>query len=224
VPAATPFRVVLLGPPASGKGTQGRRLADALGLDYLSTGALLREAVGNGSDLGRQAGPILARGEYLPDALMFPILADWLDRHSGGWVLDGFPRSVPQAEFLDQWLAHHGSKLDAAISLEVPFEELLDRTRKRVECPRCRWTGQIGQLTATGMCPECGGPAGPRADDDEENFRSRHREFVAITGPVVAHYEAAGVLIRCAATAALDDVAADLLQIFQPNRSPGAHS
>ena len=97
--AARPLRVVLLGPPASGKGTQGRRLAASLGLGYLSTGALLREHVENGTELGKQAEPILARGEYLPDDLMCPILADWLARQNGGWVLDGFPRSRPTGGF-----------------------------------------------------------------------------------------------------------------------------
>ena len=96
-PAASPLRIVLLGPPASGKGTQGRRLAATLGLGYLSTGALLREQVENKTPLGNLAEPILARGEYLPDDLMCRILGDWLERQSGGWVLDGFPRSLPQA-------------------------------------------------------------------------------------------------------------------------------
>ena len=132
----------MLGPPASGKGTQGRRLADSLGLAYLSTGALLREEMERGSVLGEKARPILARGGYLPDELMFPILAEWLEGRLGGWVLDGFPRSVPQAAFLDEWLARHGLKLDAAIALEVPIEELVERIRNRVECPECRWTGQ----------------------------------------------------------------------------------
>ncbi len=109
-----------MGPPASGKGTQGRRLAASLGLGYLSTGALLREQMEEGTALGKQAEPILARGEYLPDHLMCPILADWLSRQTGGWVLDGFPRSLPQAVFLDNWLARSDLKLDVAVSLEVP--------------------------------------------------------------------------------------------------------
>ncbi|MGL4399705.1 MAG: adenylate kinase family protein [Luteolibacter sp.] len=213
-PAARPFRVVLLGPPASGKGTQGRRLAASLGLGYLSTGALLREHVGNGTELGNQAKPILARGEYLPDALMCPILADWLDRQSGGWVLDGFPRSVPQAVFLDEWLAEHGQRIDAAISLEVPFEELLARIQSRVECPECRWSGQSPQLTTGGKCPKCDVPAGPRADDTEDNFTSRHAEFVSLTQPVIERYRDLGVLSTCDATASQDEVAAALLKRF----------
>ncbi len=214
VPAARPFRVVLLGPPASGKGTQGRRLAASLGLGYLSTGALLREHVENGTELGKQAEPILARGEYLPDDLMCPILADWLDRQNGGWVLDGFPRSVPQAVFLDDWLAGRGLRIDSAVSLEVPFEELLARIQSRVECPECRWSGQRPQLKGGDKCPECGAPAGSRADDSERNFLSRHAEFVSLTQPVIERYRQLGVLSACDATPPQDEVAAKLLTLL----------
>jgi adenylate kinase len=213
-PAARPFRVVLLGPPASGKGTHGRRLADSLCLGYLSTGALLREHVENATELGRQAEPILARGEYLPDELMCPILADWLDRQTGGWVLDGFPRSVPQAIFLDDWLARRGLRLDSAVSLEVPFDELLARIQSRVECPECRWSGQRPQLQSGEKCPECDASAGRRADDSERNFLSRHAEFVSLTQPVIERYRQLGVLSACDATPPQDEVAAKLLLLF----------
>ena len=209
-----PLRVVLLGPPASGKGTQGRQLAEALGLAYLSTGALLREQMENGTELGKKAEPILARGEYLPDALMSPIAADWLSRHDGGWVLDGFPRSLPQAAFLDAWLADRQWAIDHAISLEVPADELIARIQDRVECPSCRRTGQRAELVSSGNCPHCGGAAGPRADDSEENFRSRYAEFIVHTVPVIDHYREKGQLSACDATAPQDEVAARLLHLF----------
>ncbi len=167
-----------------------------------------------GTALGKQAEPILARGEYLPDDLMCPILGDWLSRQTDGWVLDGFPRSLPQAVFLNDWLACHRLRLDAALSLEVPFKQLLNRIHNRIECPECRWSGQRGQLTHNGKCPVCGGSAGPRADDSEKNFRSRHAEFVHLTQPVIAHYRQAGLLCSCDATAPEDEVAARLLQFF----------
>ncbi|GAA5123501.1 nucleoside monophosphate kinase [Luteolibacter yonseiensis] len=217
-PAVRPLRVVLLGPPASGKGTQGRRLAQGLGLAYLSTGALLREQMEQGTELGKKAEPILARGGYLPDELMLPILAEWLDRQNDGWVLDGFPRSLPQAKFLDATLAGRGSELDAVVSLEAPFSVLLSRIRDRVECADCRWTGQGEQLADTGKCPVCEGAAGPRADDSEENFRSRHSEFISLTQPVIDHYRKLGHLIPCDATAPQDDVAARLLDAILPSR------
>lgn len=215
--AASPLRVVLLGPPASGKGTQGRRLATSLGLGYLSTGALLREHVEHETPLGQQAKPILDRGGYLPDSLMCPIIGEWLAGQTGGWVLDGFPRSLPQADFLADWLARHDQPLTAAVSLEVPFEELLHRIRQRVECPECRWSGQRQQLLAGNLCPACHSSAGPRADDGEENFRSRHAEFLALTQPVIDHYRALGKLCPVDATAPQDEVASNILsQFFSP--------
>lgn len=209
--AAKPLRVVLLGPPASGKGTQGKRLAASLGLHYLSTGALLREQVEKQSDLGLRAMPILARGEYLPDDLMCPILADWLSRHPGGWVLDGFPRSLPQATFLADWLAAHGTTLDAAVALDVPIETLLGRIRERVECPACRWTGQKPQLGPGDACPQCAATAGPRPDDDEANFLRRHREYETLTLPVIRHYQDLGLLRLTDATAPIDTVSSRIL-------------
>ncbi len=214
MPAAKPLRVILLGPPASGKGTQGRRLAASLSLGYLSTGALLREQMEAGTELGKKAEPILARGEYLPDELMCPILGDWLSRQRGGWVLDGFPRSLAQAVFLDQWLNLRDLKIDVAISLEVPFEKLISRIRNRVECPQCRWSGQRNQLNAGSQCPVCTSVAGSRADDSEENFRSRHAEFLNLTAPVIEHYQDLGLLATCDATAPQDEVAAHLQEMF----------
>lgn len=207
------MRIVILGPPASGKGTQGRRLSASLGLAYLSTGALLRENVADHTPLGLTAEPILARGEYLPDDLMNPLLADWLDKNEtlSGWVLDGFPRSLPQALFLDRWLAENNASLAAAIALEAPFDELLRRTRNRVECPACRWSGQRTELSSDDLCPKCDFPASPRDDDREENFRNRHSEFTALTLPVIDFYRSSGRLISVPATGTKDETAAAIL-------------
>lgn len=207
------MRIVLLGPPASGKGTQGRLLSASLGLGYLSTGALLRENIEESTPLGLAAAPILARGGYLPDELMCPILANWLGKNDSGkgWVLDGFPRSVPQAEFLDRWLSENGAALDAAVALEAPFDELLRRIRDRVECPGCRWTGPRRELSEGDLCPKCGDPAAPRDDDDEENFRNRHAEFTALTIPVIDFYSSSGRLITVPATGTKDETAAAIL-------------
>ncbi|MFD2255277.1 adenylate kinase family protein [Luteolibacter algae] len=207
------MRLVLLGPPASGKGTQGRFLAKELGLDYLSTGALLRESIENGTELGIAAKPILARGGYLPDELMQPLIVAWLEENnsSEGWILDGFPRSLAQAEFLEEWMASHNSALDAAISLEVPFEELLKRIVERVECPDCRWTGQERELSAQNRCPECGGMASSRADDDEANFRNRFAEFEQLTLPAIDYYSKRGKLIRVLSSAPKESVSRTLL-------------
>lgn len=209
------IRAVLLGPPASGKGTQGRRLATSTGVAYLSTGALLREAVENGTELGLQAKPILDRGEYLPDDLMCRILGEWLERHPEGWVLDGFPRSVPQAEYLDAWLAERQLALTAAIVLDVPLEELLRRIKERVECPVCRWSGQLSQAVAN-QCPECGAVVSRRDDDEEENFLRRHQAYSTYTLPLIDYYEVRKVLRHVDATASIEAVASSVTGLFLP--------
>jgi adenylate kinase len=211
------MRIVLLGPPASGKGTQGQMLSASLGLDYLSTGALLRENIENSTPLGLAAAPILARGGYLPDELMCPIIAGWLKNNESakGWVLDGFPRSMPQAEFLDRQLSEIGAALNAAIALEAPFNELLGRIRNRVECPGCRWSGQRRELAEGHFCPKCGTPATARDDDHEENFRNRHAEFTALTVPVIDFYRITGRLISIPATGTKAETAAAILSSFR---------
>lgn len=208
------MRLVLLGPPAVGKGTQGRRLASHLGLDYLSTGALLREAVENRTTLGLAAEPILARGGYLPDEVMSPILGEWLGAHENmtGWVLDGFPRTLGQAEFLDLWLAGHDAELGKAIALEAPMEALLDRIKDRVECPKCRWSGQRKELSVESKCPQCGEVATSRPDDGEENFRNRHTEFVENTVPAIDFYRKTGRLVTVPATGSRDETTATILR------------
>ena len=211
------MRIVLLGPPASGKGTQGRKLSASLGLGYLSTGALLRENIEEGTPLGLAAAPILARGGYLPDDLMCPILADWLTKNDSGkgWVLDGFPRSIPQADFLDRCLAEKGATLDAAIALEAPFDELLRRIRDRVECLACRWSGQRSELSEGNICPKCVSPAAPRDDDREENFCNRHAEFTDLTIPVIDFYLSSGRLISIPATGTKEETAATILSSLE---------
>jgi adenylate kinase len=209
-----PLRGVILGPPASGKGTQGRILAETLDLNYLGTGALLRAQIEQGSELGKLAQPFLARGSYLPDNLMSPLIEDWLSRQTGGWLVDGFPRSLPQALFLADCMARQDHPLDFAISLEVPFSELITRMEGRLECGVCRWTGQYRHRTVDSNCPQCGGAIGRRADDDEENFQSRHKAFIEITQPVIQYYRQRGRLISCDATAPQVEVTTRLLTLL----------
>lgn len=215
------LHLILLGPPASGKGTQGRRLASSLNLPYLSTGALLREAVENGTPAGNEAEPILERGGYVSDELMGSIIGPWLENHREGWVLDGFPRTLGQDDYLNRWLARHGVQVDMVISLEAPKEDLIARIENRVECPDCRWSGQKLSLVDDGRCPKCGGEAGPRKDDTLDNFLSRFDEFTLHTLPVIERYSPVGGLITCDATAPMDTVTEVLLKTVRGIKADG---
>jgi adenylate kinase len=197
-------RIVLLGPPASGKGTQGRRLAEFLNIDYLSTGALLRREVAAGSPLGAQANEFLERGQYLPDDLMESILANWFEAHGGGWVLDGFPRTLPQARWLDERFAETGG-LTAAVALEAPQALLEQRVADRLECQTCRWTSSRSAMGDVRVCPRCGGVLASREDDDVRNFRSRYESYVALTIPAVHHYLEQGKLVQVDGAGSPDD-------------------
>lgn len=181
------LRVVMLGPPASGKGTQGRLIASEFAVSYLSTGSLLRQQVSLGTRLGAIAAPILEQGRYLPDGVMCEVVDEWLTLHPLGWVLDGFPRSADQAEYLDRRLADDGLVLDAAIALSAPRELLWQRVSNRLECPSCRWSG-ASVAADHSRCPSCGHTVDVRPDDHRENFLSRYAEFERHTLPAMAYY------------------------------------
>ena len=173
--------LVFLGPPASGKGTQGRRLAESEGLAYLSTGALLRRALSDHTELGKLARPYLDRGEFVPDEIMVPMVLNWVQEQDNGWLLDGFPRTVPQAEALDAALENKPE----AIVLHVPDEELRRRVVCRLECESCHRVASEG---GGGECPKCGGRLAPRADDASANFENRLTEYRRLVVPTIQYY------------------------------------
>ncbi len=173
--------VVFLGPPASGKGTQGRRLAEEDGLAYLSTGALLRSALRDDTELGKKARPFLDRGEFVPDEIMVPMVLEWTEAQKSGWLLDGFPRTVPQAEALDEAL---NGELEAII-LHVPDEELRRRVACRLECENCHRVAREGEGE---QCPKCGGKLSARADDASANFENRLLEYRRLVIPAITYY------------------------------------
>jgi len=177
--------IVFLGPPASGKGTQARRLAELRDHAYLSTGGLLRRALREKSELGEEARPYLDRGEYVPDGIMVPMVLEWVSGKQGKWILDGFPRTLAQAKALDDALGGAGKSLPIAIALEVPDAELQRRVKFRVECEVCHWTTMdIGG----GKCLKCGGNLAVRKDDSVEHFLSRLTEFREWVLPTIRYY------------------------------------
>jgi adenylate kinase len=180
------LNVVMLGPPASGKGTQAARLAQARGIPKISTGDILREAAKSGTELGQRAKALMDRGEYLADDDMIGIVKQRLSRRDAarGYVLDGFPRTVPQAQALDRMV--HGEPL-VIIELSVPDKELLRRMSERRVCSKCAGIAEPGSDRKT--CERCGGPMMTRADDGDENVRQHRLEvYERESKPLLDYY------------------------------------
>ncbi len=183
------FRLVLLGAPGVGKGTQAAEITRRLGLPHVSTGDLLRAAIRDGSPLGPKVAAIVDRGELVPDDLVGEVMAERLSRPdaAGGFLLDGFPRTTAQADQLDRLLAERGQALDRVISIEVP----------EPESARCGAVYHVryGRPRVEGVCDRCGGELRQRSDDTEPVIRERLRAYRERTAPLVARYQRAGLLL-----------------------------
>lgn len=203
------MKIIFVGPPGSGKGTQAKRLAAHFAIPHISTGDMLREAVAGGTELGHQAAPIMAAGGLVPDDLMIGIIRERLDRPDAqnGFILDGFPRTVVQAEKLDA-IVGNGKDPLRVLELLVPDEALVRRITLRRTCAQC---GAIYHLenqppAKDGICDRCGGALIARADDNEQAVRTRLEAYHRQTLPVVDHYRAKGVLSQVEGTGSLDEV------------------
>lgn len=208
------MRAVMLGLPGAGKGTQAERLAAALGVPHISTGAIFRQAVQQGTELGRQARAYMEQGALVPDEITVGIVRERLESPDcrAGFILDGFPRNLAQAERLDEALDRTGSRLDAVINLAVPEEEAVRRITSRRVCTQCGATYGAGEPRepSTGrvldVCPECGGRLAQRGDDSEEVVRQRLRVYQENTRPLVDYYACRGVLVNVDGIGTVDQV------------------
>jgi adenylate kinase len=191
-------RLIFVGPPGAGKGTQARDLAGEWHVPQIATGEMLREAVAAGTPLGREAKRIMESGALVPDNVMIGLIAERLRQPdaANGFILDGFPRTIPQAEKLDQALASHKRKLDAVVSLEVPIETLVERISGRRSCPRDGSVYHIVQNPPRreGFCDLCGASLVQREDDKPESVRTRMQAYEASTAPLKDFYARRGVL------------------------------
>lgn len=205
------MRVVFIGPPGVGKGTQAQRLAAARGIAKVSTGDVLREAVRNNTPLGRQAKTFMESGALVPDSLVIDMLAERLkaDDTKTGYLLDGFPRTIPQAEALEKMLSSRGERLDRAVAFQAPADLIVDRLSGRRGCPAC---GRVYHLTHDPspkgkQCGACGADLIQRDDDREETIRKRLAVYERETTPLLAYYRSRGLLTTVDGAAPIDQVA-----------------
>ena len=193
------MNLVLLGPPGAGKGTQAKLLLKDRDLVQLSTGDMLRAAVAAGTDLGREAGAIMARGELVPDALVIGLIAERMDEggQADGHIFDGFPRTIAQAEALDGLLEERGSKVDRVIVMEVDDDALVERIAGRFACAKCGegYHDTYRLPKVEGVCDKCGGTEFVRRPDDKaEVVRARLKAYHAQTEPLIGYYRRQGKL------------------------------
>lgn len=192
------MNLILLGPPGAGKGTQAKKLIAEYGIPQISTGDILRKAIQDGTPLGLQAKPLMAAGQLVPDALVVGIVEERLRQAdcANGFILDGFPRTIPQAEALDAALAASKRRIDRVISLEVPPEQIVERISGRRSCPK---DGEVFHVVTNppkqeGVCDRCGTPLVQREDDREDKVTKRLSVYEEQTAPLKDHYQRAGLL------------------------------
>jgi adenylate kinase len=204
--------LIFLGPPGAGKGTQAQRLAQRLSIPQLSTGDILRKAVAAGTPLGLQAKGLMAAGKLVPDEVVNGIIDDALGQpaQANGFLLDGFPRTVPQAEALGAMLARRGRKIDHVIELEVPTDELVGRLGGRLSCGKCgaSYHPTSNPPKAAGVCDNCGSALIVRPDDAPDRVRQRLVEYETKTAPLTAFYEKQGSVRHVDGIGSLEDVQA----------------
>ncbi len=213
------MRLILLGPPGAGKGTQARRLEAAHGLAQLSTGDMLRAAIAADTEVGRRAKDIMARGELVPDEVVVGIIAERVGAKdcARGFILDGFPRTLAQAEALDEMLTARGIGLDAVFEMRVDEEALVDRITGRYTCAGCGagYHDRNIKPARDGICDRCGGSEFSRREDDNEaSVRTRLEAYHGQTAPLLPYYQARGVLKGVDGMADPDVVTAEITAVL----------
>lgn len=204
------MNLIFLGPPGAGKGTQAQRLEKETGARQLSTGDILREAVASGSEIGRRAKAIMDKGELVPDEVVIGIVGERLGRERKGFILDGFPRTVAQAEALDRLLAEQKLKLDRVVEFAVDDEALVDRLSGRFNCKSCgaMYHDRHKRPKVAGVCDRCGGHEFlRRADDQADTIRTRLAAYARQTAPLLPYYRAKGLLLTVDGMADIAQVA-----------------
>jgi adenylate kinase len=214
------LRLILLGPPGAGKGTQAQRLAEDFGIEQLSTGDMLRAAAKAGTPVGKRAAEIMANGDLVPDDVVVGIIADRIDQPDcrDGFILDGFPRTLGQAEALDRMLRDKALKLDAVIEIKVDEEALIDRITGRFTCAACGagYHERYQPPRRAGVCDRCGATEFVRrADDREETVRARLDAYRRQTAPLLPYYRERGALKTVDGMQPIDQVTEEIRRLLQ---------
>ncbi len=219
-------RLVLLGPPGSGKGTQASAVQSRWGIPHIASGDLLRARVKEKTELGERAKPYMDRGELVPDEVVIEMMAERLSESDArqGYVLDGFPRTVAQAEALDERLEPMGQRLAAVVYLRVPEPEILRRLSGRQVCPECNAIYQVDTMPSRepGVCDECGAALIQRDDEQPDVVRKRLEVYAVQTRPLLDYYRGRGLLHEIDGTIGVDNVLARIAGILEEAQAGAA--
>ncbi|MGA9364661.1 MAG: adenylate kinase [Bacteroidota bacterium] len=217
--------LILLGPPGVGKGTQAKLLAKKFGIPHLSTGDILRAAVSSGSPLGKRADDYLQRGELVPDDIMIGVVGEELGRHmyKRGFILDGFPRTIAQAEALEVIFRRMNVSLDAVLSIEADEAELALRLSRRRMCRNCRsiFNLETDKIAIPNICPRCGGELYQRDDDKEETIRKRLAVHQRLTSPLRGYYVKRNLLIPVEGMGEIESIHKNILSLLANRHEKG---
>lgn len=212
------MKIIMLGAPGAGKGTQAKKIAAKYDIPHISTGDIFRANIKNGTELGQKAKTYMDQGLLVPDELVVDLVVDRVNQEdcTKGYVLDGFPRTIPQAEALDKALAGLGQKMDYAINVEVPDENIIRRMSGRRACVDCGATYHLeyAPTKAEGICDICGGTLILRDDDKPETVEKRLGVYHEQTQPLIEYYTNAGILREVDGTIDIDDVFAEIVKIL----------
>ena len=212
------MNIILLGAPGAGKGTQAKMIAEKYGLPHISTGDIFRANIKNGTELGKEAKEYMDKGLLVPDELTVRLLLDRVAKEDckNGYVLDGFPRTIPQAEVLDAELEKLGEKVDYAVNVDVPDENIVNRMSGRRACLSCGATYHIVSIPPKkeGVCDVCGSELVLRDDDKPETVQNRLKVYHEQTQPLIDFYEKKGVLRSVDGTLPMEEVFGAITKIL----------